>query len=115
MFTRLTIDKFEKDTTHSKNKHDSNNGTNSKTNATIEPSTEFIEMCKNQSLMRSFQSGFNNTDNNSDIAKANLIKNNEHVKKQSEIRKNKNVDTRLANKKPCSISVSIKCRLSVQI
>ncbi|XP_060880472.1 putative uncharacterized protein DDB_G0282133 [Metopolophium dirhodum] len=109
LYARLTIDEFKEDTPHSKNKHDSNNGINSKTNESIEPSTEYIDMCTNQSLMRSFQSGFNNTDKNSDIAKAYLIKNIEYVKKQSEFRKNKNVDTRLINEKKsqsCSISMN---------
>lgn len=109
LFARLTIDEFKEDTPHSKNKHDSNNGMNSKTNESIEPSTEYIDMCTNQSLMRSFQSGFNNTDKNSDISKAYSIKNIEYVKKQSEFRKNKNVDTRLVNEKKsqsCSISMN---------
>ncbi|CAI6367879.1 unnamed protein product [Macrosiphum euphorbiae] len=90
LFSRLTVDGFK----------NSNNGMNGKTNdASIEHSTEYIDKCKNQSLMRSFQSGFNNTDKNSDIAEACLIKNIEHVKSQSEIRNNKNVCTRLVNEK----------------
>jgi len=116
LFARLTIDEFKEDTPHSKNKHDSNNGMNSKTNESIEPSTEYIDMCTNQSLMRSFQSGFNNTDKNSDISKAYSIKNIEYVKKQSEFRKNKNVDTRLVNEKKsqsCSISVSMKYKMYI--
>ncbi|XP_029346809.1 ras guanine nucleotide exchange factor P [Acyrthosiphon pisum] len=109
LYARLTIDELKEVTPHSKNKHDSNNGMNSKRNVSIELSTEYIEMCKNQSLMRPFQSGFNNTDKNSDIAKANLIKNIEYVKKQSEIRKNKSVESSLVNEKKsqsCSISMN---------
>jgi len=107
LFSRLTVDGFK----------NSNNGMNGKTNdASIEHSTEYIDKCKNQSLMRSFQSGFNNTDKNSDIAKACLIKNIEHVKRQSEIRNNKNVCTRLLDEKKLqssSISVSMKYKMYI--
>jgi len=89
LFTRLKIDEPKKDTPHSIYKNNSCYGMNSKNNTSIKSSTDYIDMCKKQSLMRTFQSGFNNTDKNSDVAKANLIKNIEFVKKQTEIRKNK--------------------------
>lgn len=68
-------------------------------------------MCKNQSMVRELGDGFYNTDKNSDIAKINLRKNIEYVKKLSENRKKKYVDTEFVNgKKPesCPITVSLK-------
>lgn len=116
LLTRLKFDECKEDIPHNKYKHDSIYEINDKRNASIESSNEFIEMCKNQCLMRSFQSGSNNTDKNSDIAKANLMKNIEYVKKQSEIRKYKNVDTRLVNEiklQSCSVAVSMKYKIYI--
>lgn len=118
LLTRLKSDEFKEDIPHNKYKHDSVYEMNSKTNASIKSSTEYIDMCKNQCLMRSFQSGSNNTDKNSDIAKANLIKNIEYVKKQPEIRKYKNIHTRLVNEiksQSCSVAVSMKYKMYISL
>ncbi|XP_022167875.1 putative uncharacterized protein DDB_G0277255 isoform X2 [Myzus persicae] len=108
LYTRLIDNQVEEDTPHS-HKNVSNYEMNSKKNRSIENSTEFINMCKNQSMMRTLQSDFNSADINSDIAKTNLRKNIEYVKNQSESRKNKNADSRLFNENKsqlCSITMN---------
>jgi len=94
LHTRLTT---KKDTSHSKYQNYSNYGMNSETNRSIESFTEYINICKNQNMMRTFQSGHINTEKNSDVAITNL-------------RKNKIVDNKLTDNKSqlCSITVSIK-------
>lgn len=108
MYTRLTINGFQEDIP---NQNDSYYGINSNTNRPIASSTEYIETCKNQSMVATLQDDFYNTNKNSDIAKTELRKKIEYVKKLSENRKNKNINTQLVNEDKSNsgfISVSMK-------
>lgn len=105
LYTRLTTNELKENKSHSKYQNDNNDGMNSKT---IESPTEYINICKNQNMVRTFQ--------NSDIAITNSRKSIEYVKQQSENGKNKIVDTELLtdNKsQSCSITVSIKYKTFV--
>lgn len=112
LYTRLTVNGFQEDTPHNKNKNDNNYEMNSKVNRSIESPIDYIDICKNQSMVRVFGDNFYDSDKNSDTAKINLWKNIEFGKKQSENTINKNVVTEIVNGKKsesCSITVSIKC------
>lgn len=112
LYARLTVNGFQEDTSHNKNKNDNNYEMNCKINRSIESSIDYIDICKNQSMVRVLGDNFYDSDKNSDTAKINLWKNIEFVKKQSENRIDKNVVTEIVNGKKsesCSITVSIKC------
>uniref|UniRef100_A0A2S2N8T3 Tudor domain-containing protein 5 n=1 Tax=Schizaphis graminum TaxID=13262 RepID=A0A2S2N8T3_SCHGA len=114
LFKRLKVNGFQEDTPHNKNLNDNNFGINSKINSSIESSTDYIDICKNQSMVRELGDGFYNTDKNSDIAKINLRKSIEYVKKLSENRKKKYAGTEFVNgKKPESCSIAINDENSI--
>jgi len=112
LYTRLTVNGFQEDTPQNKNKNDNNYEMNSKINRSIKSPIDYIDMCKNQSMVRVLGDNFYDSDKNSDTNKINLRKNIEFVKKQSENRINKNVVTEIVNGKKSesySTTVSIKC------
>lgn len=114
LYTRLTVNGFQEDTSHNKNKNDNNYKMNSKINGSIKYPTDYIDMCKNQSMVRVLGDNFYDSDKNSDTAKINLRKNIEFVKKQSENRINKNVVTEIVNgKKSESYSITMSSENSL--
>ncbi|KAE9545241.1 hypothetical protein AGLY_000784 [Aphis glycines] len=114
LYTRLTVNGFQEDTPHNINNNDNNYEMNCQINRSIESSIDYIDKCKNQSMVRVLGGNFYDSDKNSDTAKINLWKNIEFVKKQSENRINKNVVTEIVNgKKSESCSITMSCENSL--
>ncbi|XP_025209231.1 homeobox protein 4-like [Melanaphis sacchari] len=107
-YRRLTDNGLEANIPHDKNQSH-NYGKNNKLNRSIESSIDYIDICKNQNKIKALEVGFYNKKKNSDFAEISLRKNIEYVKKLSENKKNKKVDTELVNGKKsesCFITIN---------
>jgi len=110
LYKRLTVNRFQEDTLYNKNKIDNNHGMNSIINRSIESSIDYIDICKNLSMVKVLGNNSYDTDKNSDTSKMYLRKIIELQKKQSENKNNENAVTEIVNGKKsesCSTIVSI--------